>query len=68
MENLRIVRLTAENIKKLRAVEIVPSGNVVQITGPNGSGKTSVLDAIYYALAGAGAHPSRPVLAKAGAA
>lgn len=63
MENLRIVRLTAENVKKLRAVEIVPAGNVVQITGANGSGKSSVLDAIYYALAGAGAHPSRPVRA-----
>ncbi len=49
---MRIVKLTAENLKKLRAVEITPTGDVVQITGRNGQGKTSVLDAIWWALAG----------------
>ena len=38
---MKIVRLTAENIKRLVAVEITPDGNVVQITGKNGAGKTS---------------------------
>lgn len=58
---MKIVRLTAENIKKLQAVEIVPNGAIVQITGPNGSGKTSVLDSIYYALAGGKNIASQPV-------
>lgn len=49
---MKIVRLTAENVKKIRVVEITPSGAVVQITGRNGSGKSSVLDAIWWALAG----------------
>ena len=49
---MRIVKLTAENVKKLRAVEISPTGDVVTITGKNGQGKTSVLDAIWWALAG----------------
>jgi len=62
---MKIVRLTAENVKKLKAVEIVPDGSVVQITGPNGSGKSSVLDAIYMALAGTRAIPSKPVRAGA---
>lgn len=58
---MKIVKLTAENIKRLAAVEITPTGDVVQITGANGSGKSSVLDAIYYALAGKSAIPSTPV-------
>ena len=49
---MKIVSLQAENIKKLVAVEIKPDGNMVQITGKNGHGKTSVLDAIWWALAG----------------
>lgn len=36
---MKIVRLTAENIKKLRAVEITPTGEMVIISGKNGSGK-----------------------------
>jgi energy-coupling factor transporter ATP-binding protein EcfA2 len=50
---MKIVKLQAENVKKLVAVEIAPTGNLVQITGKNGAGKTSVLDAIWWALAGA---------------
>lgn len=58
---MKIVSLTAENVKKLKAVEIKPDGSLVQITGANGSGKSSVLDAIYMALAGTKAIPSQPV-------
>lgn len=49
---MKIVKLTAENIKRLRAVEITPDGNTVVISGRNGQGKTSVLDAIWFALGG----------------
>ena len=50
--DLKIIRFTAENIKKLTAVTISPTGNMVVLTGKNGSGKTSVLDAIWWALEG----------------
>src|SRR3990167_7591496 len=50
---MKILKLTAENVKKLRAVEITPTGELVEITGRNGAGKTSVLDSIWWALAGA---------------
>jgi hypothetical protein len=50
---MKIVSLVAENVKRLSAVEITPEGNLVQITGKNGQGKTSVLDSIWWALAGA---------------
>lgn len=49
---MKIVKLTAENFKKLIAVEITPDGNIVTLTGKNGAGKTSVLDAIAIALCG----------------
>lgn len=58
---MRIVKFTAENVKKLKAVEITPQGHVVEVTGPNGHGKSSVLDAIYYALAGTEGIPSAVV-------
>ncbi|MEN5275816.1 AAA family ATPase [Brucella sp. TWI432] len=47
---MKIIQFNAENIKRLVAVEIVPGSNLVQITGRNGQGKTSILDAIWWAL------------------
>src|ERR1035437_1668436 len=58
---MKIIRFEAENIKKLRVVEITPSGNIVEITGANGAGKTSILDSIWYALGGAENIPSVPL-------
>lgn len=49
---MKILKLTAENVKKITVVEITPDGNLVQITGKNGQGKTSVLDSIMWALEG----------------
>lgn len=48
----KILQMTAENIKRLKAVEITPNGSIVEITGDNGQGKSSVLDSIIYALGG----------------
>lgn len=58
---MKIVRLEAENFKRLKAVEIAPGGNIVEITGKNGAGKTSVLDAIWAALGGKDAAPPVPI-------
>lgn len=58
---LRIVRLEAESFKRLRVVSITPDGTVVRITGRNGQGKSSVLDAIACAIGGAKLSPERPV-------
>jgi len=58
---MKIVSLTAENIKKLKAVHIEPKDNVVMLTGKNGAGKSSVLDSILYALAGGKELPEMPI-------
>jgi hypothetical protein len=58
---LKVIRLIAENVKKLRAVQITPEGHIVQISGPNAAGKTSVLDCIWFALGGGQALPEEPI-------
>jgi len=58
---MRIVKLEAENVKRLRAVSITPDGAVVRIQGANGAGKSSVLDSIAYALGGEKLCPAKPI-------
>ena len=62
---MKIVKLQAENFKRLVAVEITPAGDVVKITGKNGAGKSSILDAIWAALGGKDAAPGKPIRAGA---
>lgn len=49
---MKIVKLQSQNFKRLKAIEIVPQGNTVVISGKNAQGKSSVLDSILAALAG----------------
>jgi DNA repair exonuclease SbcCD ATPase subunit len=58
---MKILKLNAENIKRLQAVEITPQGDVVTIAGRNGAGKSSVLDSIWWALAGTTHIQAEPV-------
>lgn len=59
---LRIVELSAENLKRLKAITIRPGNNdMTVIGGNNGQGKSSTLDAIAYALGGKALIPSEPI-------
>ncbi len=58
---MKIINLQAENVKKLKAVEIKPNGEIVTIAGKNGAGKTSVLDSIWWALAGTSNIQAQPI-------
>jgi DNA repair exonuclease SbcCD ATPase subunit len=58
---MKIISFRAENIKRLSLVEVRPDGNVVQITGRNGQGKTSILDSVFWALAGGDTIQGEPI-------
>lgn len=58
---MRIVGLYTENVLRVTVARITPEGNVVQITGANENGKTSVLDSIWMALGGKDAMPEEPL-------
>lgn len=60
---LHVLALEANNFMRLKAVRVVPRGPVVEITGRNGQGKTSVLDAIFCTIAGASTLPAEPLRA-----
>jgi recombinational DNA repair ATPase RecF len=60
-EPLRITRFSAQNFMRLVVVDISPSGDVIEITGRNRQGKTSVLDGIWAALGGTGVAPDMPI-------
>ena len=60
---LRVIKLVAENVKGIKAVEIVPDEHFQIIAGRNGQGKSSVMDAIWLALGGSDAskQTERPI-------
>lgn len=60
---MRIVRFFAENVKRIKVVEVVPKkdASMVVIGGQNDAGKSSCLDAIEMALAGKRSHPAEPL-------
>lgn len=60
---MKIISLSTENFKRLKAVQITPDGNLVTISGKNGAGKSSILDAIWVGLVGKSVAPPKPVRA-----
>ena len=60
--SIKINSLTVENVKRVKAVELTPTENgLTVIGGNNGQGKTSILDAITWALGGDKYRPSEAV-------
>lgn len=61
MENVKITSFEIENVKKVRTVTYEPTTNgLTVIGGKNGQGKTTILDAISWALGGAKYSPDNP--------
>jgi hypothetical protein len=60
---MKILSLDVENIKRIAAVHIEPATGqpIVPVTGKNGAGKSSVMDAIAMALGGKRLCPSEPL-------
>lgn len=58
--SVKITQFEAENVKRIKAVQIVPAANgLTVIGGRNNQGKTSSLDAIMWALGGDRYRPSQ---------
>ena len=59
--SIKISTLEIENVKRIKAVQLVPSeSGLTVIGGNNAQGKTSVLDTICWALGGERYRPSNP--------
>ena len=58
---MKIIELQAENVMRLKAVEITPDGTVQVIGGRNAQGKSAVLNAIWLALGGGKASKETPL-------
>lgn len=61
---MRVIQLAAKNFKRLVAVDLridTEGGGLVVISGRNGAGKSSVLDAMWAALGGGTAVPGKPI-------
>lgn len=56
-----IIKFEAQNVKRLRAVRIIPGKGPVVIGGNNAQGKTSILDAIEMTLGGKDSICERPI-------
>jgi hypothetical protein len=60
-DNMHIIDMRIENIKRVKFAHIKPKGNSIIVAGRNGQGKSSVLDAISWALTGTSTVPRYPI-------
>lgn len=60
-DDLRIVQLTVENVKRIEAAAISPTDEVTKIGGFNEQGKSSLIDSIGFTLCGGRALPVEPL-------
>jgi hypothetical protein len=58
---LRVVELRADNFMRLSAITIRPDGSMIVVSGKNGAGKSSALNAIAVAIGGKKAAPAEPI-------
>ena len=56
-----IINLEAENIKKIKAINVTPKTSTIVVGGKNGAGKSTVLDLIQYAMDGKSSIPGVPI-------
>jgi DNA repair exonuclease SbcCD ATPase subunit len=58
---MKIIELSVEKIKRIIAVALKPTGEIVTIAGRNGAGKSTLLDSIEWALGGARGIQAKPI-------
>jgi DNA repair exonuclease SbcCD ATPase subunit len=60
-DSMHIIEMRIENIKRVKFAHIKPKNNLVVVAGKNAQGKSSVLDAISWALTGTSTVPRYPI-------
>jgi DNA repair exonuclease SbcCD ATPase subunit len=58
---MKIISASVENFQRVEVIEIDAAGNIVEISGANGQGKSSILDAITATLGGKRHQPAEPI-------
>ena len=58
---MKIIKLTVQNVMRIKAVEITPEGNVITISGKNGAGKSACLHSIAMGIGGKKFIPAEPI-------
>ncbi|HEY5566021.1 MAG TPA: AAA family ATPase [Gammaproteobacteria bacterium] len=58
---MHVLELRVANFMRLVAIDVAPTGSVVEVAGKNGAGKSSTLDSMLVALAGGDHIPSKPI-------
>lgn len=58
---MKVIKLVANNYKRLKAIELTFRPGLTHVTGPNDSGKSSALDTFLTVLGGKRVAPSDPV-------
>jgi len=58
---MKVVGLYIENFLNVKVIHIVPTSSIIRIEGKNGTGKSNVIDSIWFGLGGAQASPVRPL-------
>jgi len=58
---MKIVKLSVNNIMRVKCAEITPDGNVIIVGGQNAQGKTTIMESIPMALGGKSAAPKKPL-------
>ncbi len=58
---MHIKHVSVENVQAIKAVSVTPHRNFVIVSGLNGTGKSSLLRAVMFALAGRRSHSKTPI-------
>ncbi|MFA7218211.1 MAG: AAA family ATPase [Dehalococcoidales bacterium] len=58
---MKILKLKMENVLKIKALQVVPESQTINIKGENGAGKSSILDAIVMNFKGDRDLPKEPI-------
>jgi len=58
---MKVTELIIENVMKVKAIHILPKGEVITVQGQNGAGKSSILNALVMGFKGKKEFPAEPI-------